>query len=406
MPSFSYVAKSPKGELKSGIIVAKDKYELSQTLRQEGYILIKAEQEKEFSKKNFILSFPFMRQKVSLKEKLFFVKNLEIMIKAGVPLTRALKTLSEQTNNEKFKEILNKISEDIARGESFSSALSKHPDVFPELFYNMIKIGEESGTMEEILKNLTSQMEKENELRSKIKGAMMYPAVILTAMLGIGILMMVLVVPTLSQMFKDANVDLPLTTKLIFGMGDFFVNYWIWLILIASGVIIAFRFFLKSDTGKKNLDTISLKLPVISTLVRETNAAYTSRILGSLVASGVPIVNSLEIISRTLGNFYFKGAIAAVAKQVQKGSKFSESLMAYQNLYPIMMIRMIEIGEETGETSGILLKLADFYENEVSEATKNLSTIIEPVLMIVIGIFVALFVISIVQPMYGMMSTI
>jgi len=361
--------------------------------------------EEEAKKKKWEISLPFLTG-VSLKEKIFFTRNLQVMIAAGISLPRALATLAGQTKNQKFKNVLKEIQEEVVRGKAFSQALTSHPDVFPEFFQNMVKVGEEAGTLEEVLKVLTSQMEKENDLKSKIKGAMVYPAVILLTMTGIGILMLIMVVPKLAETFAELNIELPATTKLVISLGTFLAEKWYLAILIIFAFLILLRIILKTKTGKRIKDSLILKFPVISPIIRKTNTAHTARTLSSLIAAGVPIVRSLEIVSQTLGNFYFREVITEAAEKVRKGGKLSQALMPYQNLYPPVVIQMIEVGEETGETSSILAKLADFFEEEVTTVTKNLSSVIEPLLMLLIGGVVGFFAISMIQPIYAMLGAL
>ncbi|TSC54449.1 MAG: hypothetical protein LiPW31_113 [Microgenomates group bacterium LiPW_31] len=410
MPKYSYTASSLKGEPKSGIMEAKDRHELSRALRQEGYLLISATLEEEEIKKRSRLqlgdwALPFLN-KVGLKEKMFFTRNLRVMIASGLSLPRALKILAEQTKSKKFKEAIRDISEGITKGESFSLSLSRHPSIFSELFQNMIKVGEEAGTLEEVLKVLTEQMERENEMKSKIVGAMIYPAVIIAAMTGIGILMLIMVVPKLAETFKELNIELPPATKLVIFLGTFLAEKWYLALLIIIVFLILLRIILKTKFGKNLIDGLTLRLPIISPIIKKTNSASFTRTLSSLIVAGVPIVRSLEIISRSLGNVYFRNAMADAAEKVRKGEKLFEALKPYQNLYPPLVLQMIEIGEETGETSSILAKLADFFEEEVTNTTKNLTAIIEPVLMLFIGGVVGFFAISMVQPMYSMLEAI
>jgi len=404
MAKYFFTAKSQKGESFSGSREAKDRQELARILRQEGYVLISAIlEEEEKRKKKFEIPLPFLGG-VSLKDKIMLTRNLKVMVSAGISLPKALRTLASQAKNKKLKKALMKISEEVIKGKNFSNALAQHPDIFSELFYNMVKVGEESGTLEENLGTLTKQMEREYTLKSKIKEAMLYPAVIITAMMGIGVMMLVVVVPNLAQTFEELELELPLTTKIIVGLGTFLSEKWYLAILL----LIIFIFFsqtaLKRKKGKKTLDGLFLKMPVISPIVKKTNAAYTVRTLSSLIAAGVPLIRSLEIVSDTLGNFYFKEAIAQSIDKVKKGEKLSQALKPYQNLYPPTVIQMIEVGEETGETSAILEKLGDFFEEEVTNATKNLTAVIEPILMLVIGGVVGFFAVSMVQPMYSMLG--
>lgn len=407
MAKYFYTARSYKGETKSGILEAKSERELAKILRQEGYILISAIPEKEKEKKKELgISIPFLKGKVSLTEKMIFTRNLQIMIKAGVSLPRAMRTLALQTRSKRFQKVLLDISEEITKGKNFSDSLGKWPDIFSELFQSMIKVGEETGNLEEVLKVLTRQMEREYELNSKVKGAMMYPAVIICAMIGIGILMLIMVVPKLAGTFKELEIDLPVTTRIVISLGTFLSQKWYLVILIIIILAFLFQIILKTKTGKKFLDSFLLKIPIISPLIKKTNSAYTARTLGSLISSGVPIVKSLEIVSHTLGNFYFRQAITESIEKVKMGQKLSESLQPYQSLYSPLVIQMIEVGEETGETAEILGKLADFFEEEVTNTTKNLTSIIEPILMLLIGGAVGFFAISMVQPMYSMLQAI
>jgi type IV pilus assembly protein PilC len=404
VPLYSYIAKSPKGETKKGVLEAKNQRELARILRREGFLLISADLAEKKRKKK--LELPFSLGGVKLKEKMIFTRNLQVMVDAGVPLPRALDTLSGQTRNKKFKAVLDGIKEKIIKGRIFSEILTDYPNIFSELFVNMIKVGEETGNLNEVLKHLTYQMERECELKSKITGAMIYPAVIVCFMLAVGVLMLVMVVPQLSATFEELEIELPITTRIVIGIGDFVIQKWYFVILIILGLVFLIMAAKKTKEGKKIIDTLFLKLPIISSLIRKTNATYTVRNLGAMVASGVPIVKALEIISGTLGNIFFKEAINKAAEEVQEGSKLSIALSPYTDLYPPIVVQMIEIGEDTGQTSNVLTKLADFFEEEVTRTTKNLTSIIEPVLMILIGAVIGFFAVSMIQPMYSMIGSL
>jgi len=404
MPRYFYTAKSLSGEEKSGVLEAKDIHQLAQKLKGEGFILIKAILEEEKLKKKFEIKLPSFG--VSLTEKMFFTRNLQVMISAGLPLPKALGILSLQSKSKKLKAALLKIREEIIKGESFSNALSNYPDIFSELFQNMTRVGEEAGNLEEVLKILAQHLEKENELRSKIKGAMIYPLVIICAMIGIGILMLVTVVPQLAQTFSEFEVELPLTTRIVIGLGNFLAQKWYVVFVFLIFLVFCFWQFLKTKAGKRMIDSFSLKLPVISPIIKNTNSAYTVRTLSSLIAAGVALPRALEITARTLGNNYYKNALGEAAEKVRKGEKLSDALRIYEDIYPLTVIQMVSVGEETGETSNVLTKLADFFEEEVSNSTKNLASVIEPVIMIIIGAAVGFFAISMIQPMYSILGAI
>lgn len=406
MPKYFFTAKSQKGESYSGSREAKDEHDLAKILRQEGYILISAQTESRRKQFKWGLSLFNFLSNVSFKEKMSFAKNLQVMIGAGVSLPKALTTFAEQSSNKRFKKILTEIADKITRGENFSSALSAYPNIFSNLFCSMVKIGEESGTLEKNLGILSRQMEREYELKSEIISALIYPAVIVVAMIGIGVAMLILVVPQLAETFKDLEIELPLTTKIVIFIGTALAEKWYFVIL--SFAIFAFflNIVLKTKEGKKIMDGLLIQIPLISQLVKKTNATYTIRTLSALIAAGVSMVRSLEIIGETIGHFYFKKAILDALEKIKKGEKLSDALKPYRDLYPLTVIQMIQVGEETGETSKVLDKLSDFFEDEITSATKNLAAVIEPVLMLLVGGVVGFFAISMVQPMYSMLQGI
>jgi len=404
VPNYFYVAKNLKGELRSGTAEVKDERELARTLRKEGYILVSARSEENVSgKKNFGIYIPFF-SKISLVDKIMFTRNLRVMVGAGVSLPRALEILIEQTKNKRFKKVILEIKKAVFQGKNFSQALSKYPDIFDELFVNMIKVGEESGTLEEVLKILTEQMNKEHQIISRVRGAMMYPVVILLTMFVIGILMMITIIPKLSKVFSDLRIELPVTTRFVIAFSNFVAEFWHIIAVAAVIILFLIQNFLKTEIGKTIRDTILFKIPIFSSIIRKTNSAQTVRTISSLIEAGVPIAKSLEITSKTLGNIYYKRALLKASQEIKKGNKLADVLGQYKNIYPNLVVQMIKVGEETGETALILKQLAEFYEEEVTNVTKNLSSIIEPILMIIIGAAVGFFAVSVIQPIYGIVQ--
>jgi len=404
MPEYHFTAQSQKGESHSGTREAKNEHDLARSLRQDGYLLISCAEAKKSKPLLKLRQGPlaFLLGGVSLKEKIFFVRNLQVMISAGVSLPKSLSILSQQTNNKKFKRVLLEVVEAIVKGEHFSEVIAKYPDVFSNLFVSVVRVGEESGTLEDNLGILARQMERENDLKTKIKGAMIYPVVVLIAMIGIGILMLIMVVPQLAEIFESVEATLPLSTRMIIGLGDFLATKWPLLLLALVILAVATRFGLKTKAARNAVAGFLLKVPIISPLVKKVNATHTIRTLSSLVAAGTPLIRSLQIVSETLSNFYFRKAISQSIDKVKRGEKLSSALRPYSNLYPLTVIQMLEVGEETGQTSEILQKLADFYEEEVSSATKNLSSVIEPIMILFVGGAVGFFAISMIQPIYSM----
>jgi type IV pilus assembly protein PilC len=401
MPRYFYRAKSFKGQEKKGVIEAKDEYDLARVLRKEGYLLVSFKlREKKKRKKLFLF------RRVPLSQKLMFTRNLGVMISAGVSLPRALSILGLQTKNKHLKKAIKEIREEVLRGENLSGAIKNHPKIFSDLFCSMIEVGEKTGGLEKVLKILATHLERDYKLRSKVRGAMVYPSVICGVTVVVIILMLIKVVPRLSQTFEELNLELPKMTKFVINFGSFLGANWYFVFLALFLFPLLFLAAIRTKEGKRRLDFLLLKIPFVSGLIKKINSAYTSRTLSSLIAGGVSIVEALRITSNSVGNFYFKKAILEAAKKVQKGKKLSQTLLDYKNLYSLLFIQMVEVGEETGQTSEVLEKLADFFEDEVTNITQNLSSIIEPILLLLIGGVVGFFAVSMIQPIYSMMGAL
>ena len=404
MPNYSYIAKTGEGETQEGVINAQDKSQLAHILKGQGMLLINATLEEKkpfFSLKGFS---PFGR--VSSSQKILMVKNLGVMFSTGLPLVRSFEILSVQTKNKKLKSILAEVKGKISRGENLSDALAKHPEVFSELFCSMIKIGEESGTLDEVFQILSVQMVREHELKSKIINAMIYPSIIVLAMLVIGVVIITIVLPALNTFFVSLNVDVPIYTKIMLAAGNFILEQWYTVILGFLALIAGFIMLLRSKKGRETMDTVLLRMPIIAPIVKQTSSASFVRSLSSLSASGVSLVRSLEIIANTLRNHYFKDAAIDASKEIKKGEKLSAALRVHQAIFPFGVIEMMEVGEETGKTSAILKKLAEFYEQEAISAIEKLMIIIEPLLIVFLGIAVGIFAFSIIEPMYSSLQSI
>jgi type IV pilus assembly protein PilC len=379
-----------------------DKKSLYDFLHKEGGVLLSSEEV--VAKKTF--SFNIGMGKIKAQEKISFAKNLAIMIDAGLAVSRALTIMTKQTKNKALKTVLEDINASINRGESLSEALGEHTDIFSDLFVSMVRSGEESGTQAEALKNVAGQLEKANNLNKKILGAMIYPAIIVSLMVGIGFLMMVYMVPMLTETFVGLNVPLPLPTRVIIAVSDFLKNNLILVLVFASVMIGLVVSFFKSKRGKDFVDVVVLKIPVISQMTREVNSARTARTLSSLILSGVDIVNALKVTENVVQNHLYKKILADASKNVEKGEPVSSFFENSNGLYPIFMSEMISVGEETGKIADMFENVANFYEAEVEEKTKNLSTIIEPFLMILIGIAVGIFAIAMLAPTYSLVDVI
>lgn len=386
-------------------MIAKDEKSLAQQLRSQGFLITSLRQVKEKEKAQ-IKILDSLTGSVPLKEKMIFARNLGVMIAAGVNITKAMSNLSTQTKNKKFQKVLGKIKENLQEGKTLSESLAQHPGVFNKLFINMVNVGETAGNLEEVLNIIAVQLEKDHDLIRKVKGAMTYPAVIIVAMLGIGVLMLTYILPQITGTFVDMEVTLPPTTLFVIAISDFLRNNSLAATLIVIFLVVFLKIFSKTETGNKTLSFIAINFPLVSGLVIQVNCARFARIYSSLLKSGIPVVESLRIISETLTNYYYQEKIKSGIEQVQKGVTMSKVLSDNAKIFPPLAIQMMEVGEETGKTEAVLLKLAEFYEAEVDQITKNMSSIIEPVLMLIIGGAVGFFAVAMLQPMYSVLENI
>lgn len=403
MPTFTYRAKRMSGEEKSGTQEAAGRADLAASLRKEGYILVSY---KEKTKKSFADMFFFFFGGVSIVEKMMFARNLSEMVGAGVSLVRGIEVSSRQTRNKKFKKILNRLGEGIRQGKTLSGVMEEYPSVFSPLFRSMVRAGETSGKLEESLKLIAQQLNNDYELRRKIKGAFMYPLIIVGVMILVGVLMMIYVVPTLISTFQELEIDLPLSTRIIIGISDFLVTRGIFAFVVAGGLFFAGAFFFRSVFGRFLMDAFFLKFPLIGGLTKEINSARTARTLSSLIDAGIPIVEALSITEDVVQNSYFKNVLRAARDEIQKGNPISSVFVAHGHLYPVLMGEMVQVGEETGKLSTMLFHVAEFYEGEIAAQTKDLSTVIEPVLMVIIGFVVGFFALSMITPLYSSLGNL
>ncbi|MCF7831462.1 MAG: type II secretion system F family protein [Candidatus Pacebacteria bacterium] len=401
---FHYVSQSKTGTMNTGDIEGADKHAVLMELRDKEETVLSLTPLSE--KGSWLDVADRFLGKVSLKEKIFFTHNVSSMLSAGLALSRALSILEKQTKNKLFKSILHDIQADIQSGKSFSQSLEKYPKVFEPFFISMVRSGEESGGMPDVLSEISVHLEKTYTLKRKIKGALMYPAVVLCAIIIIGVLMMIYVVPTLTAVFTDMEMELPASTRFIMTVSDLLRNH---IILLIGGVAAFFSgitWLARTEKGTRFFDWIIPHIPVIGGIVQQSYAAQTARTLSSLLSSGVNMGQSLEITRDVLQNVHYKNIIIEAQKNVEKGETLSIAFKGATRWYPLMVGEMMEVGEETGKLSTMLLEIAHFYEEEVSAATKDLSTIVEPILMIFVGGAVGFFAVSMITPMYSLMEGI
>lgn len=408
MPTFTYKGTTADGTAVEETLEADDRYLVYDHARTLGHMLLTIKEEHHFS---LFHLFTMRRIRafvshVKQDEIVMLSRNLGAMLRAGLALTRALSISERQTKSQTLKRILGGVREDIQKGKPFHESLNTHPKAFSRLYVAMVRAGEEGGTLAETLDTIALQMEQSSTLRKKIRGAMIYPAIVLSAMVGIGILMMIYVVPTLTATFRELNITLPLTTRIILGISEFLSTHTMLALGGMVGGVVGIIAFYRTRFGRIAAEWALLHLPIISTLVTETNAARTARTLSSLLRSGVDVVSALSITKDVIQNTFYKKILADAAVHVEKGKPLSEDFMQNERLYPILVGEMLAVGEETGQIVQMLAEVAHFYESEVERKTKDLSTIIEPVLMITIGAAVGFFALAVISPIYSISDSI
>lgn len=401
---FIYKIKTKEGKIVEGVMDAPDRFTLSRDFKSKGSTPISILEKKDNFSPDAFLAKHF--SKIKNSEKILMTKNLSGMLKAGLSISRALSVIEKQSKNLNLKTVISAVSNEINTGSSFSNALAKFPKVFSPLFVSMARAGEESGNLAGALTDIGLNLEKSNNLNKKIKGAMMYPTVIMSAMILVGVLMLSFVVPTLAKTFNELKVELPASTKFIIFLGDLFSDHllltFVVLFILAFGV----KSLFKAKFFAKYLDYFLLHFPLTKSLTMSLNCARTARTVSSLLSSGVSISRAIEISEDVVQNVYYKKVLITSKEEIEKGKPFSKIFEDNPSLFPIMMAEMVAVGEETGKLSDMLLDVAMFYEEEIENKTKNLSTIIEPVLMIFIGAGVGFFAVSMITPLYSVLNNI
>lgn len=338
--------------------------------------------------------------RISFVQKMLFVFHLQIMTKAGLSIVAALKILNEEMESKKFREVIGKIKMEVEKGRQLSEVLAEYPKVFPPIYVSMIGAGEAAGKMEESLAEVANQMKKSHELSSSIRGAMIYPAVVLTAIGGIAIEMMVFVLPKIMVMFADFKSDLPLATKILINTVKFTQNYGLFVAIGLIASIILFIWGLKNRKFKKTIHHFLLKLPIFGAIIKKVNLARFTLTLSSLLESTIPIVEAVKISSNVQNNLMYRDSLFEVSENLKRGENLSKILSRFPELYPPMVTEMIMVGEEAGKMDDMLKELSSYYGDEVDNTMKNFSTVIEPVIIVVLGLMVAGIAVAVIMPMY------
>lgn len=408
MATFTYQGEDRDGNPVSETVTAGDRFAVYAIARQNGHTVSSI---KEVGGLSLGGSFNMERinsflSRVKQDEIIMVTRNLGSMITAGLTVSRALSVIERQSSNARLKTVVKRLIERINKGDQFYEGLKEFPKEFSNLYVAMVKAGEESGNLAESLQTLAIQIERANNLKKKVKGAMIYPSIVMLVMVVIAILMMIFVMPAVLKVFENGKMELPATTKFLIAITNLMNTYTVYIVtgLIAS--VLGVIYFFKTAIGKTILSFAVVRIPVIGTMAKETNAARTARTLSSLLKSGVDVIQALEITEEVVQNVFYKRIIRRARDRVEKGSPLSETFIEENKLYPILVGEMILVGEETGQISGMMGELAIFYETEVERKTKDLSTIIEPLLMVVIGTGVGFFALALIGPIYSISDSI
>ncbi len=399
---FVYSAINKAGQKETATIQAPNVIAAGHMLKEQGLTVTRLQ---ESGKKSFFKSLENFST-ISLDEKINFVENLSVMLKAGISISRGLQIQVRQTKNTKFRNILTDVYNQVQQGKGLSEALEKYPGIFSNIFYSMIKVGEVSGNLDKSLEYLSIQLHREADLKSKTKGAMIYPSVIVAAMLIVGVLMSIFVLPKLTSVFKEFGGTLPLTTRIVIAFADFMSAHAVMVLLALAAAVAAAVSFYKTREGQKLFDNFILRFMVVNAIVKKINLARFARILSSLLKSGIPIVQALEVASNSLDNIPYQELVRQAAADVKLGKPLTETLGKNENLFPVLVVQMIQVGEESGTVQEILEQLAVHYEEEVDSTLRNLSSVIEPLLLLFIGGVVGVLAMALIAPIYNISQTI
>jgi type IV pilus assembly protein PilC len=400
MAVFSYTAKDILGASRAGEVDARSKETALTLLKNQGFYVITLEQKRE-SLFDALQNF----RGVPSTEVVAFTRQFSTMISAGLPISRALEVLSAQVSNKLFKKNIYEILRAVEGGSSLSQALGKYPDIFSKTYQSLVKAGESSGKMDDILRRLADTMEDERELNSKFAGAMIYPTIVFIAMIGVFFVLMVVVVPKLATMYESMGVELPVVTRVMITTSNFMQKNAILIIIGAIAAVLGLRSYLKTPEGRVVMTEIVFKLPVFGKINKQKEVAQFTRTLSLLISSAVPIVESLNIVSSVVVSRAYRNAAQEAARQVEKGNPLSYYFKS-NPVFPPILAQMASVGEETGRTDEVLGRIATFYDSEVDHLVKNLSAALEPIILVALGIMVGFLIISIITPIYKITTSI
>ena len=402
MPVFEYLLVNKKKETVSSTIEAADKLSAINTLKSRGQ-LIKIEEKS--AKKAGGFSFGKKKKGTKTDELVMFTRQLSAMVSAGVPILRSLNSMAKHAESAGFRETINAVIKDIEGGMSFADALGKHPETFNDIYVNMVAAGETGGILDDILKRLALQQEKNSSMKKKIKGAMTYPIVLLVITIIAFFILMTFIIPVIGKTIKDMggpDAELPLLTEIMLGISDFMVSFWYLIVPAFIGGIWALIRYIKTPKGRVKFHRVIIKVPAVGAIVRKVAIARFTRTFSALIGAGVAVLEALDVTSRAVGNVVYEESLREATKRVQNGEVLSRIIAERDDLYPPIVAQMLSVGEETGQTDKVLIKVADFYEEEVDTAIDGVSSIIEPVMIVAMGGVIALVAVSVMGPITSM----
>jgi len=402
MPKFSWEARTRTGGLQKGVIEAAGVNVVEAQLKKYGFTNITINEQA----KSVSFKLPkFGGGKIETKDLVVFTRQFATMIDSGLPLVQCLEILASQQNNKTFKDILFKVKESVESGSTFADALGKHPKAFDQLYVNLVAAGEVGGILDTILNRLAAYIEKAMKLKKQIKGAMVYPITIMSiAVVVVGVIL-IFVIPTFAKMFADFGGELPAPTKFVIALSNFLLKYIIVIIIGMFAVVTAVKKYYATPGGQKKIDRMALKAPIVGPLVRKVSVAKFTRTLGTMVSSGVPIMDGLDIVAKTAGNKIVEEAIYGVRQAISEGKTMAEPL-ASCGVFPTMVVQMIAVGEATGAMDAMLSKIADFYDDEVDDAVSAMTSMMEPLLMVFLGTTVGGLVVAMYLPIFKLAGAV
>lgn len=395
MPEFKYIVKTKKGEVRQGQIKATDAGVVEDILKKKDYLIVNIEK----IGKEVGFEIPFLG-KVKEKDKALFVRQLSTMLDAGISMSESLKISISQTNNNRFKEILTDVADKIESGYSLSKSFKEHPSVFDKVFIAVVESGEATGKLPKTLDHLAQELEEQESFASKFRAALAYPAFLLLALIAAVAILMIFVVPQLQSIFEASDMTLPLSTRILLAVSGFVASWWWLLFLLLILLVVGYRYWIKiSKSAKYNHDRLKLKIPVFGPIIEQADMVRFSNMMSLLLGTGIPILRAIKLSSKSIENMVYQKALLKAAEDVERGVPLSTPL-AKSGVFPEMVPQMIRVGEESGKVSEILNKLSKYYKDEVETKIKMISSLLEPVMIVILGFAVGFVVFSIIIPIY------